>query len=296
MVKSTWFGREDKKTRSWILSSQLHVERKTRRRDTGSSQVDLILTRRREDNIRDLVKSSSWEWKDEKTRKKTRSSISSSRLLQDEKTTRQDPGSCQVDLMRMKRREDKNLDLVKSTWWGREDGKTRTWISSSQLHEDEKTRRREKKDKILDLVKSTSFGREEQEDKIPDLVKSTWWGWKDEKTRTWISSSQLHEEEKTGRRDTGSTQVDLIWTRRQDPWSRQVDFIGTRSQINEDEKIRRRDTEYRQVDFIFGTRRREDEILDPRRWEEKITDLVMSTSSGQEDKKIRSWISSSRLD
>ena len=46
---------------------------------------------------------------------KTRSSISLSRLLQDEKTGRQDPESHQIDLIRMRRREDKILDLVKLT-------------------------------------------------------------------------------------------------------------------------------------------------------------------------------------
>ena len=76
----TWWGWEDKKTIS--LSSQLYEEEKTERRNSESSHVDLIWTRRQEDKILDLVKSSSWGWKDEKTRYWR----SSSRLYQDEKT------------------------------------------------------------------------------------------------------------------------------------------------------------------------------------------------------------------
>ena len=55
----------------------------------------------------------------------------------------------------------------------------------------------------------------------------------DKKTRSWILSSQLHEEEKTGRRDTGSSQVDLIWTRRQDPGSCQVNFMRKKRWVDE---------------------------------------------------------------
>ena len=79
--------------------------------------------------------------------------------------------------MRMKRREDEKLDIVKSTWSGGEDGKTRSWISSCRLHEDEKMKRRDKKiwvpytcDLFPLLLFSSSSSRF---DDIQDLVLSS---------------------------------------------------------------------------------------------------------------------------
>ena len=98
LVESTRWGWEDKKTRSWISSSRLRHDEKTIRQDPGSRQVDFVRTRRQEDKILDLVKSTSSGRED----KKTSSSISWSRLHQDEKTRRQYHGSRQVDFMRMR--------------------------------------------------------------------------------------------------------------------------------------------------------------------------------------------------
>ena len=155
LVKSTSSGREDKKTRSRILSSRLDEDEKTKSQDHWSRQVDLMRMRRREDKIQDLVISTWWGWEDEK---ETRAWISSDQLHEEEKTGRRDTGCCQLELIWTRRQENKILDLVKSTsserediktrsmhpvkstWLGREDKKTRSRISSSQIHEDEKTR------------------------------------------------------------------------------------------------------------------------------------------------------------
>ena len=122
------------------------------------------------------------------------------------------------------------MDLVKSTSWGWEVKKNISWISSSRLLQDEKTRRkhpeshqvdffrtRRQEEKIMNLVKSTSSGRE---DNILNRVKSTWWGWEDKKTKSWILSSRIIQD---------------VLTRRRDTWSSQVDFIG-----REDKEISRR--------------------------------------------------------
>ena len=174
VLRSTWFGREDEKTiRSWILSGQLHGEGKTRRRDTASSQVNLILTRRQdfgscqvnftmmkrrdtwyrhvdfirtrrwEDKIMDLVMSTSWGWEDIIL-------ILSSRLHQDEKTTRYDPRSRQVDLIRTRI---ENLIFLSSI--PHEVYLTRSRILSSCLLVQIKSTWRDPVSCLLVLIKST---------------------------------------------------------------------------------------------------------------------------------------------
>ena len=133
--------------------------------------------------------------------------------------------------------------------WGPFRGGRHWWVShlygslevppEDKINQEEKTRKGFKKtrrqlDKILDLVKSTSSERECN------------------KTRSWISSSRLDEDEKTRRQEPGSRQVDLMRMRRQEDKIRSLIWS---SQIHEDEKKRRRDTEYdRQVEMTKSWR------------------------------------------
>ena len=252
VLRSTWFGREDEKTiRSWILSGQLHGEGKTRRRDTASSQVNLILTRRQDFgscqvNFTMMKRRDTWYRHVDFIRTRpddvdlklvfssfhphkvdlTRSRILSSCLLVKIKSTRLDPisrllvfpsswyGSLKVppedeinQEARTRRRDEKKKKKRKKKK-RRRDEKTRKWVKKTRRW-DEKTKRRDPRSRQVDFV-----GTRRQKDEIIDLVKSTWLG-REDKTRSWISWSWLHEEEKTRRRDTGSRQVDFIRIRRQ---------------------------------------------------------------------------------
>ena len=143
---------------------------------------------------------------------KARSGISSSRLDDDEKIRRQDPESRQVDFVRRRRQEEKNMNLVESTSSGREDKKERSWISSNPLRQDEKTRRKDPESRQVDFFRTRRqedkrpescqvdlMRMRRQEDKILDLVKSTFSGRVDKKTMYLISSSRFHQDEKTRR-------------------------------------------------------------------------------------------------
>ena len=77
LVMSTYLGWEDEKTRSSISSSWLRQHEKIRRQDPQSRQVDLTRTKREEDEILNLVKSTYLGWEGEKTR----SIISTCRLI-----------------------------------------------------------------------------------------------------------------------------------------------------------------------------------------------------------------------
>ena len=119
----------------FLYSSIRKLQSAPRRRDKSGSEDKK--TRREDEKISQEDKKMRLE--DKKTRrehKKTKSSISSSRLHRDKKTKNRDPRSRQVDLIRTWTQEEKIMDLVKSTSWGRKDEKTRYWISSNRLHED----------------------------------------------------------------------------------------------------------------------------------------------------------------
>ena len=60
LVNSTSWVQEDKKARSGISSPRLLGSKKTGRRDPASRQLDFLGPRRREDEIRHLVTSTSW--------------------------------------------------------------------------------------------------------------------------------------------------------------------------------------------------------------------------------------------
>ena len=211
VLRSTWFGREDEKTiRSWILSGQLHGEGKTRRRDTASSQVNLILTRRQDFgscqvNFTMMKRRDTWYRHVDFIRTRpddvdlklvfssfhphkvdlTRSRILSSCLLVKIKSTRLDPisrllvfpsswyGSLKVppeDEINQEARTRRRDEKKKKKKKKKKEDETRRRENESRRQEDEMRRQ---KDEILDLVKSTSSGRE------------------DKKTRSSISSSRL---------------------------------------------------------------------------------------------------------
>ena len=137
-------------TRSRILSSCLLVKIKSTRLDPISRLLVFpsswygSLKVPPEDEINQEART---RRRDEKTRKwvkKTR--------RWDEKTKRRDPRSRQVDFVGTRRQKDEIVDLVKSTWLGRED-KTRSWISWSWLHEEEKTRRRDTGSRQVDFIR-----------------------------------------------------------------------------------------------------------------------------------------------
>ena len=134
-----------------------------------------------------------------------------------ETTKRRDPRSRHVDFIGTRKQ---------SIWLGREDKNTRSWISSSRLHEEGKTRRRNigsrqvdfiktrrQEHKLLDQVKSSWFGRE---DKILDLVKSTLWGRKRREDQILDIVKSTNQDEKMGRQDHWSCHVDFMRMRRRD--------------------------------------------------------------------------------
>ena len=131
--------------------------------------------------------------------------------------------------MRIRRREDKILDLVKSNSWGWKHEKTRYWILSSRLHQDEKTRYWisfifsswwSRLDKIQYLVCSSSHHREVDMMRCmilsSHLLKfSSWWSRLDDKS---ILSSSLF------------ILMKLTW---QDPGSCLLLFLSKSSRLDE---------------------------------------------------------------
>ena len=131
----------------------------------------------------------------------------------------QDPASRQRNFMSPRRREDEIrhlvnsiLHLVTSTSWVQEDEKARSGISSPQLLESKKTRRRDPASSHLNFM-----GPRRREGEIRHLVTSTSWVQEDEKARSCILSPQL----------LGSK------TRRRDPASRHLNFMGPRRREGE---------------------------------------------------------------
>ena len=303
LFNSTSWVQKGEKTRSGISSTRLLGYKKARRRDPASRQRDFLGPRRRdpasrqrdflgprrrEGEIRHLVNSTSWVQED----KKARSGISSTRLPGYKKTRRRDPASSQLDFLGPRRREDE---------------KARSDISSTRLLGSKKTRRRDPASRQLDFL-----GTKKQEGEIRHLVNSTSWVQDDEKARSGISSARLLGCKKTRRRDPASRQLDFLGTRRREGEIRHL--VNSTSWVQEDEKARsgisstrlpgykkrrRRDPASRQLDFL-GPTRREGEIrhlVNSTSWvrEGEIRHLVNSTSWVQEDKKARSGILSTRL-
>ena len=327
LVTSTSWVQEDRKARSGISSTRLLGSKKTRRRDPASRHLDFLGPRRQEGEIRHLVNSTSWVQED----KKARSGISSPRLLGSKKTRRRDPASRQLDFLGPRRQEGeirhlvnstswvqedkkaRSRHLVNSTSWVQEDKKVRSGISSPRLLGSKKTRRRSgiSSTRLLGSKKTGRrdpasrqldfLGPRRQEGEIRHLVTSTSWVQEDKKVRSGISSTRLLGSKKTRRRDSASRHLDFLVPRRQEGEIRHL--VTSTSWVQEDKKVRsgisstrllgskktrRRDSASRHLDFLV-----------PRRQEGEIRHLVTSTSwvyfFGQEDKKVRSGISSTRL-
>ena len=136
----------------------------TRRQVVGTRQVDLFWTRRREDKLLELGKSTYSGQEDEKTSCWNLAS----RLILDKKTRRQVVGTRQVDLFWTRRREDKLLELGKSTYSGQEDEKTSCWNSASRLTLDKKTRRQ-----VVGTLQVDLFWTRRRVDKLLELDKSS---------------------------------------------------------------------------------------------------------------------------
>ena len=171
--------------------------------------------------------------------------------------------------------------------------KARSNISSTRVLGSKKTRRRDPTSRQLDFL-----GPRRREGEIRHLVNSTSWVQEVEKARSDISSTRLLGSKKTRRRDPTSRQLDFLGPRRREGEIHisSTRILGPRRQEGEirclvnsslgSKKTRRRDPTSRQLDF-----------LGPRRREGEIRHLVNSTSWVQEDEKARSDIilSSTRL-
>ena len=306
LVTSTSWVQEDRKARTGISSNRLLESNKMRRRDPASRQLDFLTPRRQEGEIRHLVTSTSWVQED----RKARSGISSPRLLVSKKTGRRDPASRHLDFLVPRRQEGEIRHLVTSTSCPRrQEGEIRHLVTStSWVQEDKKAR-----SGISST--STSWVQEEKKVEIRHLVTSTSWVQEDKKARSGISSPRLLGSKKTRRRDPASRHLDFLGPRRQEGEIRHL--VNSTSWVQEDKKARSgissTSTSWLQEDkkARFGisstrllgskkTRRRDSasrhlDFLVPRRQEGEIRHLVTSTSWDQEDKKVRSGISSPRL-
>ena len=195
-----------------------------------------------------------WVQEDEKAR----FGISSTRPLGCKKTRRRDPASRQLDFLVPTRREDEIRQLVNSTPWVSAEEKARSGISPTRLPGSKKTRKRDPASRQLDFL-----GAKRREGEIRHFVNSTSWVQKDEKTRSGISSTRLlglvQEDEKARFGISSTRPLGCKKTRRRDPASRQLDFLG------------------------------------PTRREDEIRQLVNSTPWVSEEEKARSGISSTRL-
>ena len=288
LFNSASWVQEDEKARSGISSTRLLGSKKTKRRDPTSRQLDFLGPRRREGEIRHLVNSISWVQEG----KKERTGISSTRLLGSKKTRRQNPASRQLDFLGPRRREDGFRQLVNSTSWVQEDEKARSGISSTRLLGSKKTKRRDPTSRQLDFL-----GPRRREGEIRHLVNSISWAQEGKKERTGISSTRLLGSKKTRRRNPASRQLDFLGpSRREDEirhlvnsasWVQKGEKTGSGNSSTRrlgSKKTRRRDSASRQLNF-----------LGPRRQEDEIRHLVNSTSWVQEGEKMRSGISSTRL-
>ena len=141
------------------------------------------------------------------------------------------------------------------------------------------------------------MGPRRREGEIRHLVTSTSWVQEDEKVRSGISSPQLLGSKKTRRRDPESRHLNFLGPRRRE--GEILHLVTSTSWVQKDEntrsgisspqllgskKTRRRDSASRHLNFL-GPRRQEGEILH----------LVNSTSWVQEDEKARFCISSPRI-
>ena len=163
----------------------------------------------------------------------------------------------------------------------------RSSISSTRLLGSKKARRRVPASHQLEFL-----GPGRREGEIQHLVNSTSWVQEDEETRSSISSTRILGSRKTRRRDPTSRQLDFLGPRRRRDEIQH--FVNSTYWIQEDEetrssisstplhgskKTKRRDPAFRQLDFL-GPRRRRDEIQH----------FVNSTSLVQEDEETRSSI------
>ena len=114
---------------SSVSLTRLLGSKKTRRRDPASRQLDFLGQRRREGKIRHLVNSTSWVQEGGKTR----SGISSTRLLGSKKARRRDPAFRQLDFLGPRRRGRLDPAFRHSTSWGprRREDEIRHFVNST---------------------------------------------------------------------------------------------------------------------------------------------------------------------
>ena len=156
-----------------------------------------------------------------------------SRLLGSKKTRRRDPASRQ-------------LDFVISISWVQKGEKTRSGISSTRLLGSKKARRRDSASRQHDFLGPRRrdvasrqlyfMGPKRREGEIRHLVNSTSWVQEDEKARSGISSSLIHGSKKTRRRDPASRQLDFLGPRSREGEIRHL--INSISWVQEGEKTR----------------------------------------------------------